>query len=282
LPELPEVETTARGLRELLIGARVRGVGGIDWPRMLPNVGPEDLRQALVGRTVQAVERRGKYLLVRLNDRAALVLHRKMTGNVLVGPAEAPPRRHIHLVVSFEDGRDLRFVDPRKFGRVYYFPDEEALQGFLAERLGPEPLAELSAEELANLLRRRTGRLKPLLLNQLFLAGIGNLYADEILWAARLHPLRPANSLTPEEVERLHQAVQDVLGEAIGRRGTSLSDYLDATGEPGRNQDYLRVYGRAGQPCPRCGAAVSKMTVGQRGTWYCAACQPTYVSSAGQ
>lgn len=273
MPELPEVETTARELRDLVVGCRVRAVGGMDWPWMLPNVAPDELARALVGRSIRAVERRGKYLLLRLDHGASLVIHRKMTGNLIVVPSDAPVQRHTHLVLSLEDGRDLRLVDPRKFARVYHFPDDELLRGFVEARLGPEPLAELSAEGLADLLRPRRGRLKPLLLNQLFLAGIGNLYADEILWQARLHPLRAASSLSADEVARLHQAIQLVLQEAIERRGTSLSDYLDARGEPGRNQDYLRAYGRAGQPCPRCGEPIARMVIGQRGTWYCPRCQ---------
>ncbi|MBI4494735.1 MAG: DNA-formamidopyrimidine glycosylase [Chloroflexi bacterium] len=273
MPELPEVETTARGLRALIVGCRIGAVGGIDWPRMLPTSAPDELARALVGRTIQAVERRGKYLLLRLDDAASLAVHRKMTGNLVVVPSVAPRQPHTHLALSLEDGRDMRFVDPRKFGRVYYFPTPEALERFLAERLGPEPLGELGVERLAELLRRRRGRLKSLLLNQLFLAGIGNLYADEILWAARLHPERTASSLSLAEVERLHQAVQRVLLEAIARRGTSLSTYRDASGEPGENQAFLQVYGRAGAPCLRCGTPIARKLLGARGTWFCPQCQ---------
>lgn len=274
MPELPEVETTARGLRALVLGCRIVAVDGIDWPRMLPNIAPDELGRVLVGRVIEAVERRGKYLLLQLSDGACLAVHRKMTGNLVVAPSEAPRQLHTHLVLRLEDGREIRFVDPRKFGRVYYFQSVDAVERFLAERLGPEPLTDLTAERLAALLRGRRGRLKSLLLNQLFVAGIGNLYGDEILWAARLHPARAANSLASAEVERLHSAIQHVLELAIVRRGTSFSDYRDASGEPGENQAYIQVYGHHGQPCPRCGTPILKTQLGMRSTCYCPTCQP--------
>jgi formamidopyrimidine-DNA glycosylase len=273
VPELPEVETTARGLRPHLVGRRVARVGGIDWPNMLPNTAPAELEAVLPGRVVEAVERRGKYLILRLSDGGALVLHRKMSGNLLRRPAASPPERHTHLVLTFDDGSELQFVDPRKFGRIYYFQTAEALEAFFAARLGPEPLDELTPARLAELLTGRRRRLKSLLLDQGFLAGLGNLYVDEALWLARLHPERSADSLTRVEVRRLAEAIPEVLQNAIQRRGTSLATYLDATGEPGRNQDYLLAYGRAGQPCQRCGRPIQRRLTVQRGTWYCPRCQ---------
>lgn len=176
----------------------------------------------------------------------------------------------------------MDFVDPRKFGRVYLFLDRAALDAFLGERLGPEPL-EITLPQLRSLLSKRRGRLKSLLLDQQFLAGIGNLYADEILWESRLHPERSAETLSPREVGRLHAAIQSVLAAAIERRGTSLSDYVDAEGEQGENQNHLQVYGRAGQPCtrPACGRPIVRLVIAQRGTWLCLRCQRASLMAGG-
>jgi len=181
--------------------------------------------------------------------------------------------------VTFDDGWRMDFVDPRKFGRIYLFLGRDSLDAFLDERLGPEPL-EIERSHLDTLLARRRGRLKSLLLDQTFLAGIGNLYADEILWEARLHPERPADSLTARERGRLHTAIREILAAAIERRGTSLSDYVDAQGEPGTNQEYLQVYGRAGLPCSReaCRRPIVRMVIAQRGTWLCPTCQTVRTS----
>ncbi|HZO25902.1 MAG TPA: DNA-formamidopyrimidine glycosylase [Chloroflexota bacterium] len=275
MPELPEVETTARGLRERIVGRRIVTVGSLDWPRMAPNATLETLAKTAVGRTIESIARRGKYVIVGLSGDAYLVLHRKMSGNLVLRTTDLPAAPHNHLSVTFDDGWRLDFVDPRKFGRIYLFRGRDALDAFLDERLGPEPL-EIQRGELDTLLERRRGRLKSLLLDQTFLAGIGNLYADEILWEACLHPQRSVESLTTRERTRLHEAIQQILTTAIERRGTSLSDYVDAEGEPGTNQEFLQVYGRAGLPCTRekCGRPIVRLVVAQRGTWLCPSCQP--------
>jgi len=274
MPELPEVETTARGLRERIVGKRIAEASGIDWPRMLPNAAPELLASVLPGLTIELVDRRGKYLILGLSDDRWLTIHRKMSGNLVFDPDGASLLApHTHLVIHFEDSSELRFVDPRKFGRVYLFLDREELDRFLAQRLGPEPLADLTVARLRSLVEGRRGRLKSLLLDQRFLAGIGNLYADEILWDARLHPERSAGSLTRPELRRLADAIVRVLTEAIQRRGTSFSSYLDASGQPGENQSSLHVYGRAGLPCPRCARPIERRVIAQRGTWLCPHCQ---------
>src|SRR6266540_7426182 len=175
MPELPEVETTARGLRPRLVGRLIVLAAGIDWPRMLPNASPSEVERALPGQTVLAVERRGKYLVLRLSSGAALVIHRKMSGNLVLRGADGQRDPHTHLVLAFDDGAELHFVDPRKFGRVYYFSSSLELEAFFSTRLGPEPLDELTPARLAELLRARRRRLKSLLLDQSFLAGMGNL-----------------------------------------------------------------------------------------------------------
>lgn len=285
MPELPEVETSVRDLRRHVLGKRVRDVSHVDWPRMLPNATEAELREALVGRQLAAVSRRGKYVLADFEDETILAFHRKMSGNLLWRPAGAPaaatqiPTPHTHLVIHFEDGGELAFVDPRKFGRVYRFGSGHALGEFLNQRLGPEPL-EIDLTAFADRLRGRPTRIKTLLLDQRFLAGIGNLYADEALWEAGIHPFRPASNLRPVEVRRLHAAIQAVLERAIARRGTSFDRaYVGMDGLPGENQSHLNVYGRAGtrgkaaSECPRCAALIQRVTLGQRSSHFCARCQ---------
>jgi formamidopyrimidine-DNA glycosylase len=273
VPELPEVESTARSLRPRLVGRRVRCVGGVDWPRMLPNTAEDELRAVLTGLAVSTVERRGKYLLIGFEDDRWLAIHRKMSGNLLLRPAETAAEPHTHLEIGLDTGWLLRFVDARKFGRVYLFASRADLDTFMAARLGPEPLTELDAESLRRMLRGRRGRIKSLLLDQAFLAGVGNLYADEALWQARVHPLRAAHSLSWREIARLALAIQQVLVLAIERRGTSFSMYRDADDSRGENQDHLNVYGREGQPCPRCGTRIKRIVIGMRSAHFCPHCQ---------
>jgi len=196
-----------------------------------------------------------------------------MSGNLILLSAEVPQEKHTHLVIQLDRATELRLVDTRKFGRVYLFRSREELDDFLADRLGPDSLLELDEVVLAEKLRRRKGRIKPLLLDQAFLAGIGNLYADEALFLARVHPLRPADSLSDREIRRLARAIREVLVTAIERRGTSFSSYRDSDGSEGENQEFLSVYGREGLPCPRCGCPISRILIGQRSSHFCPTCQ---------
>ncbi len=274
MPELPEVETTARGLRERIVGHKVVRISGVDWPRMLPQTSEAELNAALKRRTVISVGRRGKYLLIEFDRDRWLAIHRKMSGNLLLRPANAASEAHTHLEIEFNDRMLLRFVDPRKFGRVYLYRSSEELTDFLADHLGPDSLIDLNAEVLVEKLRGRRGRIKSLLLDQAFLAGIGNLYADEALWEAKLHPLRTADSLSEGEITRLAIAIKQVLVVGIERRGTSFSSYRDADGTPGENQEFLNAYGRESLPCPRCGTPISRILIGQRSSHFCPHCQP--------
>jgi len=274
LPELPEVETSARGLRGRIIGLRVTRVSGVDWPRMLPNTSEAELACALDGLRVVNVDRRGKYLLIKFEQDLCLVVHRKMSGNLLLRPQEAPPEAHTHLEVAFDDRTLLRFVDPRKFGRVYLFHSSEELHAFLAAHLGPDSLIDLNEDMLVTKLHGRRGRIKSLLLDQTFVAGIGNLYADEALWEARVHPLRSADSLSKVEMRRLAEAIKNVLLRGIERNGTSFSaTYRDVDNQPGENQAFLNAYGRESEPCPRCGRPISRILIGARSTHFCPHCQ---------
>ncbi len=284
MPELPEVETIARDLRGLVIGAVITGARS-DWPATLRSHSAEGFAAAVRGRTILGTARRGKQLLIRLSAPAGsaapavMTVHLKMTGQIFVVPASAPSDKHVHLTLSFADGRELRFRDIRKFGRVGLYrrdpetglPVEGEAPNVLAA--GAEPLEpEFTAARLRDLLAKRRGRLKTLLLNQDFLAGVGNIYADEALWRARLHPLRDASTLKPSDTARLHAALRDVLTEAVERRGSSVDDYTAPEGD-GSMQERLLVYQRAGEPCLRCGRPIKRIVVGGRATHFCSWCQ---------
>jgi formamidopyrimidine-DNA glycosylase len=270
MPELPEVETTARSLREHLVGRRAIAASGVDWPRMLPNSTAEEISTVLGQHAVVGVDRRGKYLLLEFEGGMTLGVHRKMSGNLLLVPKRTEVYPHTHFVLDFDDDRQLRLVDMRKFGRVYLFRTPDELGEFLDARLGPEPLgADLDGRILQARLARRSVPIKSALLDQSVLAGVGNLYADEALWEARIHPLQPANSLSLVLTKRLVEAVRRVLEQAILQRGTSFSNYLDSDGSEGSNQNFLHAYGRAGQPCPRCGTPITRIRIGQRSAYFC-------------
>lgn len=271
MPELPEVENYRRDLSQTLMGRRFTGVY-VDWPNQVAIPSVDELTRRLPGQSPLSIDRRGKYLLFRLSNADTLLIHLKMSGRLYVGPASAPPDPHAHVVFRLDQGDELRFHDPRKFGRVYLVDAPMEVVG----KLGPEPLDEsFTVGQFAGMLADRRGRIKPLLLNQAFLAGLGNIYADEALHVAGLHPLRTADTLTLGEVEQLHAAIRSTLQNAIQHRGTSFDGfYLDAQGEPGAYQARLRVYGRAGAPCRRCGALIERIVVGQRGTHVCPVCQP--------
>ena len=279
MPELPEVETIARELRPLVLDATITGAWW-DWPRVIRHPAPEELAAAVAGRTILDVARRGKWLLLELTGEAVFAIQVKMTGQLFVLPADAPRDRHVHFLLEFVDGRQLRLRDVRKFGRVGLYRRDEAglirgadeVRELFAEH-GPEPLSdELTLPAFRQLLRARRGRLKPLLLDQSFLAGIGNIYADEALWRARLHPLRRVTSLRPADERALYHAIRSVLAEAVERRGSSVDDYTAPEGD-GEMQDYLRTYQRTGEPCPRCGRPIRRIVLGARGTHFCSWCQ---------
>jgi formamidopyrimidine-DNA glycosylase len=304
MPELPEVETIACDLRGLVTGARIVGARS-NWPRTLRSHSPEEFEAAVASREIEGVGRRGKQLLIWLgpvirqdtppgatarqaasapsaaapSGPAVLTIHLKMTGQLFVVPAGLPEDRHVHVVLALADGREIRFRDIRKFGRVGLYrrdpvtglPAEGEAEGVLAT--GAEPLSDdFTAAYLFRLLARRRGRLKTLLLNQDFVAGVGNIYADEALWRSRIHPLRDAQSLSPEHARRLHRALRDVLAEAVERRGSSVDDYTAPDGD-GSMQENLQVYQRAGEPCDRCARPIRRIVVGGRATHFCSWCQ---------
>lgn len=285
MPELPEVETVRRTLEPYLTGKCIQSFDLL-WPRSLSGTSLDGFRDAIAARTIVRVGRRGKLLVIELDSGDWITVHLRMTGELLYHPAGAPPRaieREPYLRASFglTDGADLLFYDTRKFGRITYFPSDTTEN--LESELGLEPLAStFTTSRLTDLFRRRR-RMKSLLLDQRVIAGLGNIYVDEALFAACINPLRRADTLSVEEVERLRSAIVEVLSAAVASRGTTLRDYRTGLGEPGTNQQRLRVYGKsAGSPCPRCGTPLIRTVVDQRTTMYCPVCQPPFTSTSSQ
>lgn len=271
MPELPEVETIANGLNKRVAGERIESVWVGSKPEPLKSPAAE-IARTLEGARVERVRRVGKHIVFDLqrngrgkNASRQWIVHLGMTGRMLVAASDSEVAKHTHLVAKLESGRELRFVDPRRFGRL-----EVRDAGFSGP--GAEPL-EISAEDFAQLFHLRTAPIKALLLNQSLLHGVGNIYADESLFRARIRPRRRANTVTRREFSKLHAALKTVLREAIAAGGSSVSDYVDAEGEEGLFQLRHRVYGREGQPCRVCKTKIKKIVVAGRGTHYCPKCQ---------
>ena len=301
MPELPEVETVARDLQSWIAGATITGAT-VTWERTIRHPQPPERFVAEVtGATIRRVGRRAKTVLVHLEDGRVMTVALRMTGALIVTPGDAAPDPYARVVFALADGRQLRYRDVRKFGRIGLWPggglrsvgggrgsrSRRVREGARRYRIGevfsahgPEPLQRgFTAARFAERLRGRSAKLKSLLLDQTFIAGVGNIYADEALWRARIHPLRTADSLGVQEVKRLHRAVRQVLREGIANRGASFSDYVDADGRPGANAERLSVYRRTDQPCHRCGRPIRRIVVGQRSTHFCPRCQPEPVRS---
>ncbi len=272
MPELPEVETIRRDLDHALVGLEIRSAVATGERSVRRHHEPAEFVTAVLGRIVTAVGRRGKYLLVSLSDGAVLVLHLGMSGQVLLVEPGHAAIAHTHVVLGFGPGLELRFVDPRTFGEIFVTPAPPAELA----HLGLDALDDVrSAAQLATMLRSRGTKLKPLLMDQGFVAGIGNLYADEILFAARLRFDRGADGLSAAEVRRLYGAMRSILDAAIGRRGSSLADeqYRDVFGAVGDYQSRHQVYGREGEACPRCGKTIVRVKSAGRSTFLCPRCQ---------
>ncbi|CAN5574244.1 bifunctional DNA-formamidopyrimidine glycosylase/DNA-(apurinic or apyrimidinic site) lyase [soil metagenome] len=288
MPELPEVETITRELRPLIVGRTIVDVW-LDWPRQIKHPAPDGFIAQLRGRHVLAVDRRAKWIVVSLTgqdgpnsigDEAVVAIQVKMTGQLFVLPPHAPRDKHVHVAFKLDDGTELRLRDTRKFGRLGLYRRDEAGDvlgageaGSLFAGFGPEPLDDVfRLADFRRRLRARRARLKTLLMDQGFLAGGGNIYADEALWRARLHPLRSGAGLRPEQERALYDSLRAVLAEAIERRGSSVDDYRAPSGA-GEMQNFLHVSGRTGKPCPRCGHPTRRIVVGARSTHFCSWCQ---------
>lgn len=273
MPELPEVETVRRRLAPVLEGATIARAEILD-PRLTRPVPPALVADALVGERVASVDRRGKYLLCRLESGKTLVVHLRMTGSLRHAAAgELPGDAYRRATLALDTGAELGYRDVRRFG-TWELLDEGHLRPYLAARLGPEPLApSFTAARLAWILEGRRAPIKTVLLDQRRIAGIGNIYADEALWRARIHPRRPAGGLDSAVVRRLHRAVRAALRRGIELQGSTLRDYAIPNGASGTMQHELHVYGRLGEPCDRCGRPIERTVVGGRGTWFCTRCQ---------
>jgi formamidopyrimidine-DNA glycosylase len=283
MPELPEVETVRRSLLPSLVGRTITGVEMRDFPGVIGQLEPETFAGLVSGRQITDIRRRGKYLLIDLDDESGLIVHLRMTGNLTVLPAGHEPVRFEHIALLLDDGRSLRFSDQRKFGRIEYRSPEN--RDPLKSKLGPEPLErEFTADYLGGKLKGRTASIKALILDQRIIAGVGNIYADEALFRSRIHPLTPGGELTREQISSVVRSIKAVLRSGIEHRGTTFSSYRDANGEAGGNQFQLRVYGRGrrGEPCPRCGRPLVTLVAGGRTSHVCPHCQPlrTPVDSA--
>ncbi len=278
MPELPEVETVRRGLEDDVVGRRMTEVKVLG-RRTVRRQSPVELRRRLVGRRIVSAGRRGKFLLVSLDDGSVLVVHLRMTGQLLFlkGTPRPPLPAHTHLTVDLDDGSELRFVDPRTFGEWFVTSDLDA-RGEPAElsHLGRDPLLEgLPKAYLASRFADRRAPLKALLTDQRIIAGIGSIYADEICFRAKLRPARPGGSLSDDELASLAKSIRSVLRDAVRSRGSSLRDerYRDLAGELGSYQRRHAVYDRAGEPCPRCGKPVVRLKIGARSAYCCEGCQ---------
>lgn len=284
MPELPEVETVARGLREAILGRKILSVclGKTDFID-----DPVALERELPGRRIEAVERYGKFMLLRLSatgangnpghdnedaKHASLLVHLGMTGLMAPAPAGQPREKHTHVCMLLDDGRELRYTDARRFGRLAYLTEAPLAKELT--RFGADPL-EVSEEEFAKRICGRRARIKALLLDQGVLRGVGNIYADESLWRAKIHPAQLGGKLSGHQAETLRQVLQEILRRAIKMRGSSISNFRDAAGEPGEYQRHHRAYGREGKACYRCKSAIRRGIVAGRSSYFCPKCQPT-------
>src|ERR671916_847481 len=273
MPELPEVETIRRQLAPAIEGRRLERIEVRD-PRWCDPAPPEAVSDALNGRLIERLWRRGKYLVVSFEDDVHLVMHLRMTGNLLLVPADAEEPGHLRVVMDLDDGNRLLFVDVRRFGTGDVLLGSDALAEYFSSRLGVEPLSpDFTADALRALARDRRAPVKAFLLTQERVAGVGNIYADEALFRARLHPLRPVGTLRRGQIASLREAVVESLEAGIDARGATIDDFRHADGARGSFQDRFLVHRREGEPCPRCGAAIRKLRAAGRGTYVCPNCQ---------
>jgi formamidopyrimidine-DNA glycosylase len=276
MPELPEVETIRAQLASRIPGRTFTAVEVFDARLVSPET-PAEFAEQVVGRRIEAVDRRGKYLLIELDSDETLAVHLRMTGRLHWQPGPAQDEeRFLRARFHLDDASTLTFGDMRRFGRAWIVSGSAAERAeHWRARIGVEPLSpRFTARLLGDLLAGRRGPVKAVLLNQALVAGLGNMYVDEALFQARIHPERTAGTLTPDELRRLHRAIRDRLGAAVIAGGASIDSYRDSLGEMGSMQNLLRVHLHAGEPCPRCGTTILKTRVAQRGTYWCPGCQP--------
>jgi formamidopyrimidine-DNA glycosylase len=277
MPELPEVEVVRRDLEREIVGKRVKGVEVDGMRSVRRHHNRKQFITRLEGKKITGVERRGKYLLCRLEGGDVLIIHLGMSGQLLRAKTSRESRRkHTHVIITFTQGGQLRFIDPRTFGEMFVTEADALNKVSELNHLGLDPLENaMSWEQFGQLISQRHAKLKPLLMDQKFLAGIGNIYSDEILWGAGLRWDRMSDSLSSQEIRRLYRAMVEILQDAVKYRGSSLADeqYVDLFGKPGDYQHHHKVYARDGETCRRCRHVIRRERVGGRSTFYCEACQ---------
>lgn len=272
MPELPEVEQVRQGLRSQILGKKIKQVD-IYWDRIIAEPSVKQFKEQLSGQTFHEIKRRGKFLLFIL-DNYVLISHLRMEGKYQVVTRKVPLSKHTHVVFKLTDGSDLRYHDVRKFGRMSLVSKDEETSHPSLRRLGPEPTqADLTLEWMTNFIKNRTKAIKAVLLDQHFVAGIGNIYADEILFRAQIHPATSCKNLTPQDLKTIRRYIIEVIAEAKRAGGTTVRSYTNALGKSGHFQEQLQVYGRQGEPCVVCQTPIEKIKVTGRGTHFCPHCQ---------
>ena len=271
MPELPEVETVRRGLEKLILGKKISYID-IRYPKMIKTDLPE-FQKEMPGQVIQSIGRRGKYLLFYLSDKV-LISHLRMEGKYFYYPDQVPERKHAHILIHFEDGATLVYEDVRKFGTMELLAPKLLEAYFVTKKLGPEPTEQdFDLARLKLALKKSKKPIKSHLLDQTLVAGLGNIYVDEVLWRAKIHPFRSSNSLSSQEARKVHDETIKVLGQAVEKGGSTIRTYTNAFGEDGTMQEFHQVYDKAGQACSRCGAIIEKIQLGGRGTHFCPKCQ---------
>lgn len=273
MPELPEVETVRRGLERLIIDKKIVDVA-VFYEKMIEQMTGAEFKQALVGAKFTQIKRRGKYLLLQLDNDQTIVSHLRMEGKYFYHQAPCQPEKHTHVVFSFEDNSQLHYNDSRKFGRMRLVASAGVKDLPAIKKLGVEPLGkDFTPGQFKAGLSRHHKAIKPTLLDQTVVCGLGNIYADEVLWQAKINPTTPADEITLKQVKQLIPIIQDELRRSIAMGGTTVKSYTDATHHTGAFQSQLDVYGRTGEPCRRCHTPIKKIKLAQRGTHFCPHCQ---------
>ncbi len=276
MPELPEVETIRRVIEPQIRGLAIEQAA-VSRPEVIAHPGADEFCRRLTGQVFESVARRGKFLVMQLESGDRMIIHLRMTGCLLATPAACPAEKHTHIIIRLNDGRELRFSDTRRFGRFWLLQKGEADTYSGMEKLGREPLApDFTADYLSDCLGKRRKTIKECLMDQSVIAGIGNIYSDEILFAAGIYPARPANTLTGAEWERLAGVIPERLSFFIRKNEITPEEYLETKGKDYRNTPFLKVYGHEGEPCPVCKTALSRMVIGGRSSTYCPHCQGNY------
>ena len=272
MPEMPEVETVRRGLMNIAAGRKIQGID-VYYGKTIEN-DIEEFRQALIGQTIERIDRRGKYLLFRFTNNLTMVSHLRMEGSYYRQLNDGPIDKHTHVVFHFTDGTELCYRDTRKFGRMRLVKTGEEMQVGGLKTMGPEPTTkDFKVDYFKRILKKSRSKIKPFLLNQDHVAGLGNIYCDEVLWQSRINPEQPANTLTDEQIQILHDNIIKEIAKATKYKGTTVHTFMNASGEAGAFQNQLEVYGRGGEKCERCGHKLVKIKVAQRGTTFCPRCQ---------